>query len=142
MNMMEMVLALFAVVFFTATASMYQRRVMEQNDYMINATQYVQATQLCHTVLDEVDAKLFSKQLAFWSINSLYNNTTRTIDLQFPGDIYQLSISSVDCDSLGAPLATPIYHNIYLRVRVTASTFGLKVPVIMQRVYTKTYLNL
>ncbi|HNQ44677.1 MAG TPA: hypothetical protein PKI59_09605, partial [Candidatus Cloacimonadota bacterium] len=74
MNMMEMVLALFAVVLFTSTAAMYNRQVMEHNAYLINATQYVQATQLCHTVLDEVDAKLFARMIAFFSVKTTYAN--------------------------------------------------------------------
>ncbi len=142
MNMMEMVLALFAVVFFTATSSMYNRRVMDQNDYLINATQYVQATQLCHTVLDEVDAKLFAKMISFFSVKTTYANVNRTINLNFPGDTYQLNIQTVDCDSLGVPLTIPEVNNIWVRITVTATTQGLKVPVTMQRVYTKTHLNL
>lgn len=140
--MMEMVLALFAVVFFTSVSLNYNQRLMNQNDLLINATQYVQATQLSHTVLDEIDAKLFSKQLAFFNIKTTYANVNRTIDLAFPGDIYNLNIRTVDCDSLGIPLTTPIVKNIWVRVRVTTVTPGLKVPVVMQRIYTKTHLNL
>jgi len=142
MNMMEMVLALFAVVLFTSTAAMYNRQVMEHNAYLINATQYVQATQLCHTVLDEVDAKLFARMIAFFSVKTTYANVNRTIDLAFPGDVYQLNIRAVDCDSLGIPLPSPVEKNIYVRVQVTATTAGLRYPVTLQRVYTKTHLNL
>jgi hypothetical protein len=142
MNMMEMLLALLAVVFFTSVAANYNRKILDQNDYLINATQYVQATQLCHTVLDEVDSKLFAKMIAFYSVKTTYANLNRTIDLAFPGDVYQLNIRAVDCDSLGIPLATPVTNNIWVRIRVTATTPGLKVPVTLQRVYTKTHLNL
>lgn len=142
MSYMEMVLALFAVVFFTSVALNYNIRIGEQQELLINATQYVQATQLCHTLLDEVDAKLFSKQLAWNSVKTTYNNTSRTIDLAFPGDVYQLAITAVDSDSLGIPLSTAVLNNIFIRVQVVASTPGLKVPVTMQRVYTKTHLNL
>ena len=142
MNLFEMVLALMAVVFFTSVAANYNRKILDQNDYLINATQYVQATQLCHTVLDEVDAKLFAKMIAFFSVKTTYANVNRTIDLAFPGDVYQLNIQTVDCDSLGIPLVTPVTKNIWVRVTVTARTAGLKVPVSLQRVYTKTHLNL
>lgn len=142
MNMMEMLLALMAVVFFTSVAANYNRKILDQNDYLINATQYVQASQLCHTVLDEVDAKLFAKMIAFKNVKVTYANLNRTIDLAFPGDVYQVNIQTVDTDSLGIPLSTPVLNNIYVRVRVTASTPGLKVPVVLQRVYTKTHLNL
>ncbi|MDD4309856.1 MAG: hypothetical protein PHO32_05705 [Candidatus Cloacimonetes bacterium] len=142
MNLFEMVLALMAVVFFTSVAANYNRKILDQNDYLINATQYVQATQLCHTVLDEVDAKLFAKMIAFFSVKTTYANVNRTIDLAFPGDVYNLNIRTVDCDSLGIPLTTPQANNIWVRITVTATTAGLKVPVTLQRVYTKTHLNL
>jgi hypothetical protein len=142
MNMFEMVLALLAVVFFTSVAANYNRKVLDQNDYLINATQFVQASQLCHTVLDEIDAKLFAKMIAFFSVKTTYANVNRTIDLAFPGDIYNLNIRTVDCDSLGIPLTVPKVNNIWVRVTVTATTQGLKVPAVLQRVYTKTYLNL
>jgi hypothetical protein len=142
MNLMEMVIALFAVVLFTSVALNYNRYVQTQNDLLINATQYVQATQLCHTVLDEIDSKLFARMLAFNSIISTYNNQTRTIDLNFPGDTYQISIQAVSSDSLGVPITVIPVNNIYRVVKVTASTYGLKFPVTLQRVYTKTHLNL
>ncbi len=142
MNLMEMLLALLAVVLFTSVAANYNRKLLDQNDYLINATQYVQASQLCHTVLDEIDAKLFAKMIAFFSVKTTYANVNRTIDLAFPGDVYNLNIRAVDCDSLGIPLSTPVTNNIWVRVTVTATTKGLKVPATLQRIYTKTYLNL
>lgn len=142
MSYMEMVLALFAVVFFASVAANYNRQVIEQTDYLINASQYVQANQLCHAVLDEIDAKLFARMIAFFSVKTTYANVNRTVDLQFPGDVYQINIQTVDCDSLGIPLSTPATNNIWVRVTVTASTPGLKVPATLQRVYTKTHLNL
>lgn len=137
-----MLLALLAVVLFTSVAANYNRKLLDQNDYLINATQYVQASQLCHTVLDEIDAKLFAKMIAFFSVKTTYANVNRTIDLAFPGDVYNLNIRAVDCDSLGIPLSTPVTNNIWVRVTVTATTKGLKVPATLQRIYTKTYLNL
>ncbi|MCB5259984.1 MAG: hypothetical protein PHN71_00055 [Candidatus Cloacimonetes bacterium] len=142
MNLFDMVLALFAVMLFTSIALNYNRHIQDQNDLLINATQYVQATQLCHTVLDEIDAKLFARMMAFNHIISNYNNTQRTIDLNFPGDTYQLTVEAVSCDSLGVPLTVIPVDNIFRRVRVTATTPGLKFPVTLQRVYTKTHLNL
>jgi len=100
MSYMEMVLALFAVVFFASVAANYNRQVIEQTDYLINASQYVQANQLCHAVLDEIDAKLFARMIAFFSVKTTYANVNRTVDLQFPGDVYQVNIQTVDCDSL------------------------------------------
>jgi hypothetical protein len=139
MNMMEMVLALFAVVFFTTMAGNYNRVLLDQNDYLINATQHVQATQLCHAVLDEVDAKLFSNQLSYDSIIATYDGVTRDIDLNFPGDQYDISISADFCDSLGIVRAEDDTLAINRLVMVEASTQGLKVPVRMQRIYAKIH---
>lgn len=136
-----MVLALFAVVFFSTVALMFNRSMWDQSEKLINANQYVQASHLSHAILDEVDAMLFSKQLAFGSIKATYN-TTRNLTLAHAGGTYNMSIVAVDCDSLGIPLSSPIQNNIYVRVSVITKTPGLKVPVTMQRVYTKTHLNL
>ncbi|MDP2173537.1 MAG: hypothetical protein Q8M98_00300 [Candidatus Cloacimonadaceae bacterium] len=141
MNLMEMVLALFAVVFFSTVAMMYNRATMNQTDLLINANQYVQASHLSHSILDEVDAKLFSRQLAFAAVKPNYN-TTRTLDLAHTGGRYILVINTVECDSLGTPVSVVPINNIYLRVRVSTSTSGLRTPVVMQRVYTKTHLNI
>ncbi|MDZ4182331.1 MAG: hypothetical protein U1B83_05580 [Candidatus Cloacimonadaceae bacterium] len=141
MNMMEMVLALFAVVFFTSVAMMYNRATEDQTDLLINAGQYVQASHLSHSVLDEVDAKLFSRQLAFNAVKTNYN-TTRNVTLAHTGGNFSMVIHTVECDSLGVPVAVIPTNNLYIRVRVSTSTQGLKRPVVMQRVYTKTHLNL
>jgi len=141
MNMMEMVLALFAVVFFSTVALQYNRAVWDQSEILINTNQYVQSSHLSHSVLDEVDARLFSKQLAFDNIKNQYN-TTRNLDLAHTGGRYVLQISAADCDSLGVPLSTPVTNNIYTVVTVRTSTAGLRQPVVMRRVYTKTHLNL
>lgn len=141
MNMMEMVLAMFAVVFFSSIALMYNRATEDQTDLLINANQYVQASHLSHSVLDEVDSRLFSRQLAFNNVKTQYN-TTRVVDLAFTGGRYTMNVVAVDCDSLGVPLSSPVTGNIYVRVQVTTRTQGLKTPVVMQRVYTKTHLNI
>jgi len=141
MNLMEMVLALLAVVFFSTIALMYKQSVWDQNELLINAQQYVQASHLSHTVLDEVDAKLFSKQLTFAGIKTTYN-TQRTLSLAHTGGQYILNITAVSTDSLGTVLASPPANNIYTRVTVRTATAGLKTPVTMSRLYTKTHLNL
>lgn len=141
MNLMDMVLALFAVVFFSTVALMFNRSMWDQSEKLINANQYVQASHLSHSVLDEVDARLFSKQLAFGSIKANYN-TTRNLTLTHAGGTYIMNIAAVDCDSLGTPITGALANHIYVRVSVTTRTAGLKVPVVMRRVYTKTHLNL
>ncbi len=143
MNMMEMVLALFAVVFFTSIAMVYNRSMWDQAELLENASKYVQASHLAHSVLDEIDAKLFSKQLAFNNVKTSYNNVVRTMNLQHTGGTWTLNITAVDCDSLGVPLQTAVANNIYVLISTAVNTSsGLKHPVTMKRVYTKTHLNL
>lgn len=141
MNMMEMVLALFAVVFFATVAMQFNQATEDQTDLLINAGQYVQASHLSHSILDEVDAKLFSRQLAFNAVKTSYN-TTRNVTLAHTGGNYSIAIHTVECDSLGVPVSVIPTNNIYIRVRVSTSTQGLKTPVVMQRVYTKTHLTI
>ena len=141
MNMMEMVLAMFAVVFFSTVALLYNRAVWDQSELLIHANQYVQSSHLSHSILDEVDARLFSKQLSFANIKAQYN-TTRNLNLTHTGGTYNVQITAVDCDSLGVPLSAPVTNNIYTVVTVRTNTAGLRHPVTMRRVYTKTHLNL
>jgi hypothetical protein len=138
---MEMVLALLAVVLFTSIVMLYNNTLWDQNALLINAQQYVQASHLSHSVLDEIDAKLFSKQISFADVRS-YNNTQRVINLQHSLGRYTIDINAVGTDSLGTPLASVPIGNIYTRVTVRTSTMGLKVPVSMSRMFTKTHLNL
>ena len=136
-----MFVAVVAVVLFSSMALLLNRSMVNQTDLITNATQYLQASHLNHTILDEIDAKLFSKQLKFSVIKTNYN-ITRTYNLQHTGGTWIAQIVTVDCDSLGNALQTPDPSNIYLRVQVNTSTPGLRNPVISQRIYTKTHLNL
>ena len=61
MNMMDMVMAMIAVVFFTTIATVYNRSMLIQQDNLNDATLVVQTTQICHSALDEIDALLFAK---------------------------------------------------------------------------------
>lgn len=141
MNLMEMISVLLAVVFFTSIALIYNRSAWNQRERLYDANSFVQATLLAHTVLDEVDAKLFSAQIKFVNIKNQYN-TTRSMNLTHVGETYNLTITAVDADSTGVPLAVPDPDNIFTKVtvRVSASA-GLKHTVSMSRLYTKTHLN-
>lgn len=139
---MDMVLALFAVVFFTTIALVYNQSLHRQTDNLNDATLIVQSTQICHAILDEIDAKLFSKQLSFNNIITNYN-FTQTRTYTHLAATYQVNVTSVDCDSLGGDLAEPVVNNLYKRVRVRVQgPQGLRQPVTIQRLYTKTNLNL
>ena len=141
MNFMEMAICVFAVVLFSSVAMLINRTLLVQHDLEINVNQYMQASHLNHSILDEVDAKLFSRQLKFNNIGSNYN-TTRTQTLPHTGGIWVSSISAAPCDSLGVPLQIADPTAIYMLVRVSTNTAGLKHPVNSFRVYTKTHLNL
>ena len=142
MNMMDMLLALIAVVFFTTIALIYNQAMWHQADNLYDAALVVQSSQICHMVLDEVDAKLFSKQLAFANIITNYNTT---VNRSYPhlGETFTITTVAVDCDSLGNNLTTPVTNNIYKRVQVTVSgPAALRRPVSLRRIYTKTNLNI
>lgn len=141
MSYMEMFVAVVAVVLFASMALLLNRSMVNQTDLITNATQYMQASHLNHTILDEIDAKLFSKQLKFSLVKTNYN-ITRTYNLQHAGGTWIAQIVTVDCDSLGNLMQIPNPNNIYLRVRINTSTAGLRNPVISQRIYTKTHMNL
>ena len=142
MNMMDMVMALIAVVFFTTISMVYNRSLHMQTDNLNDATLIVQSTQICHSVLDEIDAKLFSHQLTFSTVISNYNFTqTRT----YPhlGAVYQVQVVAVDCDTLGVTLASPPSDNPNKKVTVTVrGPAALRSPVTLQRLYTKTNLHI
>jgi len=142
MSILETVSVLLAVIFFTTIALIYNNSSFRQKQHLYNANAFVQATITAHEVLDEVDAKLFSHDLAFDDIETHYN-TTRTVNLAHNGSSFILNITAVDADSTGVPLATPLAGNIFTRVSVEVeATSGLRHSVNLSRVYTKTHLNL
>jgi hypothetical protein len=65
MNFMEMVLAMFAIVFFTSVSLVYNRSMWNQAENLDNVAKVIQATQLAHSKLDEIDAQLLSQQVSF-----------------------------------------------------------------------------
>lgn len=141
MHLMEMVLVMFAIVFFTSIALIYNRGAWSQKENLYNANSFVQATILAHSVLDEVDAKLLSKQINFDGIITNYN-TERVVNLAHVGETYRLTIRAVQADSTGVSLGSANPDNIYTRVSIQVSaSAGLKRPVNLSRVYLKTHLN-
>lgn len=65
MNFMEMFLALMAIILFTTISLVYNRSMWNQAENLDNVAQIIQATQLAHSRLDEIDALLFAKKLRF-----------------------------------------------------------------------------
>jgi hypothetical protein len=138
MNLMEMVIALLAVVLFTTLSLSYNQALLRQTDYLNNATVVVQASQLCHAMLDEVDAKLFSGQLDIANLVSSYNFTNNVTYPHLPETFRIVSVAS-DCDSLGRALSSPNPNSLFKRVMVSVDgPRALKYPYSMTRVYTKT----
>jgi hypothetical protein len=138
--MFEMVLALFAIVLFTTLSLTYNQAIWAQTDYLNNSTLVVQASQICHSILDEADAKLFSKQLAFSDLLTEYN-FSRTQTYPHLPVIFNVASVAADCDSLGQDLATPNPNSLFKRVRITESGPGyLKQPYSMTRLFTRTFM--
>ncbi|GAB1468707.1 hypothetical protein MASR2M64_14520 [Candidatus Cloacimonadota bacterium] len=138
MNLLEMILALLAVVLFTTLSLSYNQSIWRQTDYINNATIVVQASQLCHAILDEADAKLFSKQLDISNLVTTYN-FTRTQTYPHLSETFVIQSVAVNCDSLGGNLSTPNPNSLFKRVVVTVSGPGaLRRPYSMTRLYTKT----
>nr|MDK2851602.1 hypothetical protein [Candidatus Cloacimonadota bacterium] len=140
MNMMEMVLALLAVVLFTTLSLTYNQGIWRQTDYINNATLVVQASQICHSILDEADAKLFSKQIDIDSLTVLYNFTETRSYPHLPVT-FTVTSTAADCDSLGQDLETPNPNSIFKRIQIKVSGPGyLKTPYTMTRLYTRTFM--
>lgn len=138
MNMMDMVMAMLAVVFFTSVSLVYNRSMWTQIDNITEVSLVVQATQLCHSILDEVDAKLFAKMTPFASVNTEYT-FDRDVTYSFINQTFSIHSVAVDCDSLGTFLNNPPANNQFKSVTVTVSgPRGLRRPVTLRRIYTKT----
>lgn len=140
MNMMEMFLALMAVVLFTTLSLTYNQAIWRQTDYINNATMVVQASQICHSILDEADAKLFSNQIEFTDIVDTYNFTDTQSYPHLPVT-FTVSCVATDCDSLGQDLETPNPNSLFKRIEVSVSgPTALRYPYKMKRLYTKTFM--
>jgi hypothetical protein len=173
MSFMEMLLALFAIVFFTTVSLVYNQSMWSQAESLDKATKVIQATQLAHSRLDEIDAKLFSKQIAFakrsYEHHHHHNHTEtdydvgpigpfpvkdtftatlaspEVVNMGYTGDKFKLSYDFQYCDSLGNALTNQSYNENALFFKMTVvidSTPGMKYPVKLSRIYTKTNLNI
>ncbi len=139
MNMQEMVMALFAIVFFTTIALVYSRSMWDTAEALDDGSKVIQATHLAHSKLDEIDAKLFSHQIAF---NAVINNFTgtQTVDQAYTGYKYFVTYSFKYCDSLGVNLGSQAYqaNPFFYKMTITvAADHGMKVPVVVTRLFNK-----
>ncbi|MEN6444672.1 MAG: hypothetical protein ABFC98_01345 [Candidatus Cloacimonas sp.] len=139
MSMWEMVLALLAVVLFTSISLSYNQALWAQTDYLNNATLVVQANHICHSVLDEIDAKLFSKAYSFLNIVSMFQDSTNVVYYPHLKQSFTIKISAINSDSLGHSLPSPNPNSLFKTVTVTVSgPAALKHNVSLKRLYTKT----
>lgn len=155
MNFMEMVLALFAIVFFTTVSLIYNRSMWNQAESLDNISKVIQATQLAHSKLDEVDARLLSQQVAFAQRQPSNNPPTvqqyfigsQLVDLAYAGYKFNITYLHQYCDSLGTPWVNQAYdeNTDYKHLKMTvnvASTPGMSHPVAISRIYVKTNMYL
>lgn len=141
MNMMEMVLALLATVLFTTLSLTYNQAVWAQTDYLNNATMVVQASQICHSILDEADAKLFSKQYEIEDL-STYFNYTKTMNFPDIPVSFTVKTETKKCDEWGEILEDQSEVSMYREIKVTVSGHAyLKQPYTMSRFFTESYIR-
>jgi len=139
MSMWEMVLALFAVVLFTSISLSYNQALWTQTDYLNNATLVVQANHICHSVLDEIDAKLFSKSYSFLNIVSMFRDSTNVVYYPHLKQSFNIKLTAIDSDSLGFSLPSPNPNSLFKTVTVTVSgPSALRHNISLKRLYTKT----
>jgi len=154
MNFMEMVLALMAIVFFTSVSLVYNRSMWNQAESLDNVSKIIQASQLAHSKLDQIDAELMAQQISFAerfpsnippTVQQKFNPSIPSTDtftnvLSYSGYTFRLSYDFDYCDSLGTNLSN-VYNpdTKYFKMTITvASTPGMSHPVVLSRVYTKT----
>ena len=152
MNFIEMVLALMAIVFFTTVSLVYNRSMWTQAENLDNVAKIIQATQLAHSKLDQIDAELLSQQVAFAQRQP--SNTPPTVQQHFTGTVhdsldyadyvFNLTYNFAYCDSTGGTTGvSQVYSDStyykFIKMTITvASTPGMSHPVVLSRVYTKT----
>lgn len=167
MNFMEMLLALLAIVLFTTLALVYNRNMWNQAENLDNVAQIIQATQLAHSKLDQIDALLFAKKIRF-AQNQTNNQgdiiPPYTIRRQFIGLDTAPAVSVKAAETLAysgytfVPTYSFTYCNefgeidslhidqtpannqnaLYIKMMVTiASTPGMSHPVAVSRIYTR-----
>ncbi|MFA7542958.1 MAG: hypothetical protein WCY84_01175 [Candidatus Cloacimonadaceae bacterium] len=141
MNMMEMVLALLATVLFTTLSLTYNQAVWAQTDYLNNATMVVQASQICHSILDEADAKLFSQQYTLNDLVTKYNYT-KTTNYSHLAASFTVKAETQKCDGWGEILADQSGLSMYRKMTITVTGHSyLQRPYTMTRLFTDSFIR-
>lgn len=144
---MEMVLALLATVLFTSLSLTYNQAIWAQTDYLNNATVVVQASQLCHSAMDEIDAKIFSRDLLVRDLLSRNGkSTTKYYDHLMT--TFKINTRVVNCDVTGNenPLdefggAIDLSNSVFKKVTISVENTYLKRPYTMTRIFTDTIVQ-
>ena len=138
MNLLEMVAVLFAVIFFTSVALIYNNSAFRQREYLFDANAFVQAAVLAHEKLDEIDAKLLGNVISFENITSTFDGSSFNRNLQYVGQTYRLQTSVDVVDEDGVTQADDADTG-YLRVSVLVlPDAGMKNSLTMSRIYADT----
>ena len=138
MNLLEMVAVLFAVIFFTSVALIYNNRAFRHREYLFDANAFVQASVLAHEKLDEIDAKLLGNVISFENITSTFDGSSFNRNLQYVGQTYRLQTSVDVVDEDGVTQADDADTG-YLRVSVLVlPDAGMKNSLTMSRIYADT----
>ena len=141
MNYLEMFIAVLAIVLFATIAIVHHRGVQMAADLVTNASHTVQAMQVAHEVLDEIDARLFisnvpTRGLNFSQMSTQYNGTQRFLNLDHYQASFQADISVQNCDNFGVVGTNPAqFPNRLVTVTVYGPP-GQRHPVTQSRVYT------
>ncbi len=141
MNYLEMFIVVLAVILFTTAALVHHRSTLAATESLANATYRIQATQLAHEVLDEIDARLINDKGddLFGDLTNSpglggYQGRTFAWQLDHFGAGFTGTSSVAVCDSLG----NNAYSSTnYRRVKITVQgPEDLKHPVEYSRVFT------
>ncbi|MDD4224474.1 MAG: hypothetical protein PHD87_07825 [Candidatus Cloacimonetes bacterium] len=147
MNFLEMFIVVLAIILFTTAAVAHHRGTMLATDNLANASYRIQATQLAHEILDEIDAKLlldkgtttFDRLTNAYnpgSSQSGYNYMDVTRNLSHAGVSFNIRSKVFVCNALGYNVSLGTDTD-YRRVEVRVDgPEGLQHPVSYSRVYT------
>jgi len=142
MNFREMVMALFAIVFFTTISLVYNRSMWSQTEVLDNGAKVIQAAQLVHSKLDEIDAKLMSHKVAFNAVGTTFTGT-QAVSLAYTGYNFSITYKFLYCDSMGVSLSNQTYNanpTFYSMTVTATSDKGLKHAVSETRIFAHTGL--
>ena len=97
-----MITLVFAIVLFTSIAMVTNTNLLSQSEHVHKSYYQLQALQIAQKYFDEIDSKLFSENIKFNALSSLYDSEN-TFNLGNDNIAYQIKIETAYTDSLGNP---------------------------------------